>query len=116
MVPHLEYLLNLRQGDAFEFTEWDDPPENRTSLEYLFHAPLHPSRAIESSAWSKRVKSCFAKWSPHKTPTPPRLLRSSFITWLRGHKGVPKEVLESAAWVPATAPLPSPLFSLACAF
>jgi hypothetical protein len=92
VVPHLEYLLRLRRGGEWDFAEWDDPPENRTALEYLFHMPSHPSRVIESSAWSKRVKSCFGKWSPCKTPTPPRILRSSFITWLRGNKDVPKEV------------------------
>ena len=83
----------------WDFTEWDDAPENRTSLDYLFHTAQHTSRCYDASFWSKKVKAIFARYSPRKTPTPPRLLRSSFITCLRSDPDVGEEVLKSAAYV-----------------
>lgn len=46
--------------------------------------------------WTRRVKDAFERHSPRNTATPPKLLRSSFITFLRSEKRAP-EVLKSAA-------------------
>jgi hypothetical protein len=44
------------------------------------------------------VKNVFKKYSPNGTETPPKLLRSSFITFVRSSNAAP-EVLKSAATV-----------------
>ena len=97
VASHIDHLLTLRNGGAFDFTDWDEGPRNRTQLEYLFHTAQHPSRCFESSAWSKKVSQVFKQFSPRNCPTPPRLLRSAFVTALRSADDVPKAVLESAA-------------------
>ena len=43
-----------------------------------------------------RAQAAFQKYSPNRTQTPPKLLRASFITHLRGSETAP-EVLSSAA-------------------
>jgi len=48
VVPHLQAFLKLKAGDEWDFVDYDPAPENRTSIEYLFHVSSHPSRA---SAW-----------------------------------------------------------------
>ena len=63
-MPFLEKLLDARRGDAFDFVEDDEPPENRTSRHYLFHTPSHsPNRSYDSSSWTKRVKLAFQQFS-----------------------------------------------------
>lgn len=47
---------------------------------YLFHPAADNTRCVVSSAWTQMVKTAFSKYSPNKTATPPKLLRSSFIT------------------------------------
>ena len=96
VVRHLETLLKIRQGDEWDFTEQDVGSSNRTQVEYLFYKD-QPSRCYDESAWTKRVKSAFKRHSPRHTATPPRLLRSAFITELRSSTDCPKEVLEAAA-------------------
>ena len=63
---------------------------------YLFHVGGDTERCQTSSQWCQTVKQAFARWSPNKTACPPKLLRSSFITFLRGSDAAP-EVLKSAA-------------------
>lgn len=64
-----------------------------THLDYEFHPRGEPylfsiggdvTRCMTSTQWCATVKQAFRKWSPNATPCPPKLLRSSFITFLRG--------------------------------
>ncbi len=96
VVPSLEKLIEARKGDGFDFVEEDEAPANRTSRQYLFHTS-HSTRCYDSSAWTKRVKAAFQRFSPSGTATPPRLLRSAFVTALRSDPDCPREILESAA-------------------
>ena len=80
------YLTNL-QFDAIE----DDSP-------YLFHPQGDTRRCVGSSQWSAMVKASFLKHSG--IACPPKLLRSSFITWLKDtvdESPNASEVLKSAA-------------------
>ena len=104
---------------------WVDAYVNSIELDfaerpYLFHVQSDMERCVSSSQWTNIVKArgplvpamhlfcaphdararllqaAFAKYSPNKTQTPPKLLRASFITHLRGSDTAP-EVLSSAA-------------------
>jgi len=98
VVPYLERLLEVKKGDAWDFVEDEPAPANRTAREYLFHTPSHsPTRCYDASLWTKRVKLAFQQFSPSGTPTPPRLLRQSFVTELRSDPECPRDLLESAA-------------------
>lgn len=96
VVPSLEKLINVRRGDEWDFVEEDAAPANRTSRQYLFHTAQHSTRCYDTSAWTKRVKAAFQRFSPSGSSTPPRLLRSAFVTALRSDPDCPKEILESA--------------------
>ena len=63
---------------------------------YLF-GPNHAlDRPYESAGWSMFVKRAFAKHSPSGQEVAPKVLRSSFITWIRGETTCPA-VLKAAA-------------------
>ena len=63
---------------------------------YLFHPTSDTTRCLPSSQWSAVVKACFKKHSPGHVAPPPKLLRASFITWLRDSTDAP-DVLKAAA-------------------
>ena len=63
---------------------------------YLFHPTDDTSRCVTSSQWSGVVKAALKKHSPTRVAPPPKLLRASFITWLRDSTDAP-EVLKAAA-------------------
>jgi hypothetical protein len=58
---------------------------------YLFHPTTDASRCLTSSQWCATVKAAFLKHSG-KSP-PPKLLRASFVTWVRDEEAAP-EVLK----------------------
>ena len=65
---------------------------------YLFHPQGDMRRCVGSSQWSATVKACFRKHAG--IACPPKLLRSSFITWLKDtvHDNPnASEILKSAA-------------------
>jgi len=97
VVPSLEKLIDVRKGDEWDFVEQDAAPVNRASREYLFHTTLHSTRCYDTSTWTKRVKVAFQRFSPSGSATPPRLLRSAFVTALRSDPDCPRDILESAA-------------------
>lgn len=72
----------------FEYHPKDEP--------YLFAVGGDVTRCQTSSQWCETIKGAFRRWSPDKTPVPPKLLRSSFITFLRSSDAAP-EVLQAAA-------------------
>lgn len=95
IVPLLERWIEFTQ--SFEFTEFgEDEEASRTRRRYLFTIRKDPTRCLESSLWTARVKAAFKRHSPNHTATPPSLLRSAFITALRESTNDP-EILESAA-------------------
>ena len=96
VVPALEKLIRVRKGDGFDFVDQDDAPDNRTAREYLFHTALHSTRCYDASAWSKRVKLAFQRHSPSSSATPPRLLRSAFVTALRSDPDCPRPFVFAA--------------------
>ena len=49
---------------------------------------------MSSSQWSSYAKSVFLKWSG--IAAPPKMMRASYITWLRGSTDCP-EILKAAA-------------------
>ena len=74
----------------FDFTADDCP--------YLFHVERDAARCVGSSQWSQMVKSCFQRHAG--VATPPKLLRSSFVTWLKDtvdDSPNASEILKSAA-------------------
>ena len=73
--PWLELFVNTLQ---FEFTDSRNQP-------YLFSVGGDAERVQTSSQWCQTVKGAFARWSPNKKATPPKLLRSSFITYRARH-------------------------------
>lgn len=81
---------------SMEFTE-RDPAVNRADKEYLFHTTAGVNRCYSSQHWTARVKECFREHSPRSTPTPPKLLRSSFIVALRDSDHGCSELRKSAA-------------------
>ena len=94
--PTLDKWLELTQS-GFEFNEYGaEEDANRTRRRYIFSQRRDTTRCLESSAYTARFKSAFERHSPNKTPTPPSLLRSAFITHMREHT-TDQEVLQSAA-------------------
>ena len=71
----------------------DEPHEGR----YLFSTGSD-HRAYTISQWTKAIKAAFGRHSPNQESPPPKLLRASFITFLRSSERAP-EVLRSAAGV-----------------
>ena len=63
--PWLELYLKSMQ--------WDFHPRNQP---YLWNVGGDTERCQTSSQWCQTVKMAFARWSPNKTPVPPKLLRS----------------------------------------
>ena len=63
---------------------------------YLFCCGDTFERNQPESMWTSTVKKVFKTYSPGKTETPPKLLRSSFITFLRSEERTP-ELLKSCA-------------------
>ena len=85
VAPWLQLWIDSLQ---FEFHPREEP--------YLFFCNGDTTRCQTSSQWTTTVKQAFQRWSPNKTACPPKMLRSSFITHLRGSDAAP-EVLQSAA-------------------
>ena len=75
-----------------EYDAVDDPQP------YLFHVERDTRRCVASSQWSAMVKAAFKKHAG--VACPPKLLRSSFVTWLKdsvqGRADAP-EILKAAA-------------------
>ena len=96
--PYLGKLQQLKDSDdnTFEFTEEGEGPENRTSRKYLF-CKGHSTRCYSDSDWGAYVKHVFGKYSPGGKTPPPKLLRSIFITTLRGSSDVTEELRASVA-------------------
>ena len=63
---------------------------------YLFCCGDAFERNQPESMWTSTVKKVFKTYSPGNTETPPKLLRSSFITFLRSEERTP-ELLKSCA-------------------
>ena len=61
---------------------------------YVFSMKSAPERCLTSSQWSAYCKSIFKKWSG--VACPPKMLRASFVTWIRNSSAAP-EVLKEAA-------------------
>ena len=53
-------------------------------------------RQLSSNQWTSLVKGCFQSHSPAHVATPPKLLRASFVCWIRSSETAP-EILKSAA-------------------
>ena len=85
VAPWLQLWIDSLQ---FEFHPREEP--------YLFFCNGDTTRCQTSSQWTTTVKQAFQRWSPSKTACPPKMLRTSFITHLRGSDAAP-EVLQSAA-------------------
>ena len=79
IAPALDAYVSLI---AFEM---DDQP-------YVFSRD--PTRCQTSSQWSQYCKAIFKKWSG--VACPPKMLRASFVTWLRNSEASP-EILKQAA-------------------
>jgi integrase len=61
---------------------------------YLFPVGNDFSRCVASSQWTAMVKATFKRWAGIEVP--PKMLRASFISWLKGRTDAP-EVLKAAA-------------------
>jgi hypothetical protein len=61
----------------------------------LFHVSNDYQRCVASSQWTQLVKSAFERCGGK--PCAPKLLRSSFISFMRGHPDVDPEVYAAAA-------------------
>ena len=93
----IDKLLELRDGDAYDFNDEDaEGGRGDGAPSYLFYGS-HSTRCLDSSAWARKVKAAFERFSPRQTKTPPRLLRSAFITALRSDPDAPEAVKEAAA-------------------
>ena len=69
-----------------------------TETPYVFY-PVQSgdtTRCLPSSQWSQFIKGCFRKHTEGGKAPPPKLLRASFISWLRDSTDAPT-VLASAA-------------------
>ena len=73
-----------------------DKGDEHNKRRYLFHMKTVRSRCFTRPNWTARVKDAFQRHSPKHTATPPYLLRSAFITWMRSNTTDP-EILISAA-------------------
>jgi hypothetical protein len=93
----IDTLLELRTGDAFDFNDEDaQAGRGEAAPSYLFYGS-HSTRCLDSSAWARKVKAAFERFSPRGTKTPPRLLRSAFVTALRSDPNAPESVKQAAA-------------------
>jgi hypothetical protein len=79
IAPIIDQFVELTQFDMVD-------------LPYVFSKD--PTRCQTSSAWSSYCKSVFGKWSGIFCP--PKMLRASFVTWLRNNSDSP-EILKEAA-------------------
>ncbi len=61
---------------------------------YVWCAARDSSRCLTTSQWSAYAKAIFKKWSG--VACPPKMLRASFVTWIRNTEASP-EVLKQAA-------------------
>ena len=83
LVPFLEeYQKKL----VFEFT--GEAPA-------LFHVGSDYQRAVASNQWTQLVKSAFKRCGGQ--PCPPKMLRSSFITYMRQHPDADPELFAAAS-------------------
>ena len=78
--------------EAYEATLVFEPTGDNP---YLFPMASSYQYGHSSSAWTQLVKSCFQRHAGK--PTPPKLLRASFCTYLRSADGIDDELLESCA-------------------
>ena len=93
----IDTLIELRTGDAFDFNDEDaQAGRGEGAPSYLFYGS-HSTRCLDSSAWARKVKAAFERFSPRSTKTPPRLLRSAFVTALRSDPSAPESVKQAAA-------------------
>jgi len=93
----IDKLLALRAGHSFDFNDEDtEAGRGEGAPSYLFFGS-HSTRCLDSSAWARKVKAGFEKFSPRNTKTPPRLLRSAFVTALRSDPSAPESVKEAAS-------------------
>ena len=88
-----QYLESKTAMLELDFGDDDEPHEGR----YLFSRGTD-HRALTISQWTAAIKAAFGRHSPNAEAPPPKLLRSSFITFLRSSERAP-EVLKSAAGV-----------------
>ena len=51
---------------------------------YIFHPRSDTSKPHSSAHWTQIVSSCFARHSPGNVHLPPKNLRASFITFVKG--------------------------------
>ena len=84
IAPYID--LYVKQHLTWEFSA--------SNQQYLFHPTNDTSRCIVSGQWTTVVKNAFKKYSPGRVAPPPKLLRSSFITYLRSSDAAP-EVLST---------------------
>ena len=89
---YLELYLKQKQGAAtFDFEAGTS--SSSSGAEYLFSTGSD-RRQLSSTQWTSLVKSCFQRHSPTHVACPPKLLRASFVCWLRSSDTAP-EVLKS---------------------
>lgn len=81
IAPTLDQYVELI---AFDFEE----------KPYVFSTARDATRCQTSSQWSAYCKAIFKKWSG--VACPPKMLRASFVTWIRSTEASP-EVLKQAA-------------------
>lgn len=84
-----KYLQQKMDTSTFDFQA------ESTTGAYLFSTGTD-HRQLSSSQWTSLVKGCFQRHSPAHVATPPKLLRASFVCWLRSSSTAP-EILKSAA-------------------
>ena len=90
VAPLLEQYLESKTAMLeLDFGDDDEPHEGR----YLFSRGTD-HRALTISQWTAAIKAAFGRHSPNGEAPPPKLLRSSFITFLRSSERAP-EVLKS---------------------
>eukprot|EP00966_Prymnesium_polylepis_P070471 1637620-Prymnesium_polylepis.1 len=85
-------LLNEQLSAMCTQLTFDNVEEGKQP--YLWHVASDATRPVASSAFTKMVKDAFLKYGGKATP--PKVLRASFITWLRQATDAP-EVLKAAA-------------------
>ena len=69
--------------------------ESVTESPYLFPVGTDYERSVSSSQWTQMVKSAFLKFAG--VACPPKLMRQSFITYMRSDPTTDQELLDSAA-------------------
>jgi hypothetical protein len=95
-IQTLSAMLTEPLNDYLSATLQYESVENDTP--YLFHPQGDTRRCVVSSQWSQMVKATFSKHAG--VACPPKLLRASFITWLKdttADSADAGEVLKSAA-------------------